>query len=196
MLALIETNPSIILWSLYNEDWGVQDIALNSKTRQYIIETYHYMQIHHPQFLVVDNDGWHHVSQEGRLKSDLLTAHIYTPDLNRWKLLLDNLEHGNLNDVAVYPLVVGDPFFYRGQVPLVVSEWGGFGFVDYGGPADKEGRTEKIKAFKQELRKRKIAGDIYTQATNIEDEVNGLIDFKTGERWVPEGILNSQPKQA
>jgi beta-galactosidase/beta-glucuronidase len=192
MLALIETNPSIVLWSLYNEDWGVQDIAMNAKTRQYIVDTYHYMAIHHPQFLVVDNDGWHHISSEGRLKSDLLTAHIYTPDLPRWIEVLDNLERGDLHQVAVHPLVIGDPFFYRGQVPLVVSEWGGFGFADYGGPSDSESRADNIRAFKEELRKRKIAGDIYTQATNIEDEKNGLIDFHTGELWVPAGILNSR----
>lgn len=192
MLALIETNPSIIMWSLYNEDWGIQDVAVSAKTRQYIVDTYHYMAIHHPQFLVVDNDGWHHISNEGRLKSDLLTAHVYTPDLERWKEILDNLVNGELDKVAVHPLVVGDPFFYRGQVPLVVSEWGGFGFVDYGGPADNEDRAEKIKAFKAELRKRKIAGDIYTQATNIEDERNGLIDFHSGELWVPKGLLNSR----
>jgi beta-galactosidase/beta-glucuronidase len=192
MLALIETNPSIIMWSLYNEDWGIQDIVMNAKTRQYIIDTYHYMAIHHPQFLVVDNDGWHHISYEGRLKSDMLTAHIYTPELERWKEVLDNLVNGDLNKVAVHPLVVGDPFFYRGQVPLVVSEWGGFGFADYGGPADEQGRAEKIKAFKEELRKRKIAGDIYTQATNIEDERNGLMDFHNGTLWVPEGLLKSR----
>ena len=74
----------------------------------------------------------------------------------------------------------------------MVSEWGGFGFVDYGGPSDTEDRAEKIKAFKEELRKRKIAGDIYTQATNIEDERNGLIDFQNGELWVPAGLLNSR----
>lgn len=192
MLALIETNPSIVLWSLYNEDWGIQDIVMNTKTRQYIVDTYHYMAIHHPQFLVIDNDGWHHISLEGRLKSDLLTAHIYTPELERWKTVLDNLVNGELNQVAVHPLVVGDPFFYRGQVPLVVSEWGGFGFADYGGPSNSEDRTEKIRAFKEELRKRKIGGDIYTQATNIEDERNGLIDFHTGELWVPAGLLNSR----
>jgi hypothetical protein len=111
MLSLIETNPSIVLWSLYNEDWGVQDIAYNEKTRQYIIDTYHYMEIHHPQFLVVDNDGWHHISLEGRLKSDLLTAHVYTPDLERWKEILAKLASGDLQNVAVFPLVVGDPFF-------------------------------------------------------------------------------------
>jgi hypothetical protein len=192
MLALMETHPSIVIWSLYNEDWGVQDIATNPETRQYIVDTYHYMQINHPQFLVVDNDGWQHVSQEGRLKSDLLTAHIYTPDLHRWKELLQRLTDGNMDEVAVLPLVVGDPFFYRKQVPLIVSEWGGFGFADYGGPSDSEDRTERIRQFKRELRRDSIAGDVYTQATNIENERNGLIDPHTGELTVPAGLLNSR----
>jgi hypothetical protein len=192
MLALIESHPSVVIWSLYNEDWGVQDIATNPETRKYIIDTYHYMQINHPQFLVVDNDGWQHVSLEGRLKSDLLTAHLYTPDLERWRELLNRLSDGHMEGVAVLPLVVGDPFFYRKQVPLVVSEWGGFGFVDYGGPADLEDRAERIRQFKKELRKHPIAGDVYTQATNIEDERNGLIDPHTGALSVPAGILSTR----
>jgi hypothetical protein len=87
---------------------------------------------------------------------------------------------------------VGDPFFFRRQVPLVVSEWGGFGFVDYGGPRNDDERAVLIKEFKNELRARSIAGDVYTQATNIEDERNGLIDEKTGELKVPPGLLNSR----
>lgn len=193
MLDLIETHPSIIIWSLYNEDWGAQDIATNAETRQYIVDTYHYMMIQHPQYLVVDNDGWQHISAEGRLKSDLLTAHLYTPDLNHWKDLLDKLTAGELDNVAAFPLVVGDPFFYRNQLPLIVSEWGGFGFVNYGGPADNSDRADKIRLFKDELRKRSIAGDVYTQATNIEDERNGLIDEATGRLMVPEGLLSSKP---
>ncbi|MBF9140036.1 glycoside hydrolase family 2 [Hymenobacter sp. BT439] len=195
LVTLSETHPSIVIWSLYNEDWGAQDIATNPETRQYIIETYHFMQIAYPQFLVVDNDGWHHVSYTGRLKSDLLTAHLYTPDLERWKELLDRLVGGEMEGTAAFPLVVGDPFFYRRQVPLIVSEWGGFGFSDYGGPADAEARTNSIRAFKQELRQRPIAGDVYTQATNIEDERNGLIDPQTGELSVPEGLLASRLMQ-
>ncbi|AQG81099.1 glycoside hydrolase family 2 protein [Spirosoma montaniterrae] len=191
MLALMETHPSIIIWSLYNEDWGAQDIATNAVTRQYIANLYHHMQIHHPQFLVVDNDGWHHVSHEGRLKSDLLTAHLYTPDPGHWRNLLDRLTQGELEGVAAFPLVVGDPFFYRRQVPLLVSEWGGFGFANYGGPTDADDRTDRIRLFKRELRERPIAGDVYTQATNIEDERNGLIDFHTGELLVPAGLLRS-----
>lgn len=195
MLSLIETNPSIVLWSLYNEDWGAQDIATNPETRDYIIDTYHYMKINHPQFLVIDNDGWHHVSQEGKLKSDLLTVHIYTPETARWKELLAKLSLGELHEVAAFPLIVGDPFFYRGQVPIVISEWGGFGFANYGGPKDSENRTERILEFKKELRKHRIAGDIYTQATNIEDERNGLIEAQTGNLTVPEGLLDSNGMQ-
>jgi beta-galactosidase/beta-glucuronidase len=189
MLALIGTHPSVIIWSLYNEDWGAQDIATSVETRSYIMDMYHYMQIAHPQFLVVDNDGWQHISFEGRLKSDILTAHLYTPDLERWKEVLDGLINGQQTGIAAFPLVVGDPFFFRKQVPLIVSEWGGFGFADYGGPANNEERTKSILAFKKELHARPIAGDIYTQATNIEDEKNGLIDFETGELKVPEGLL-------
>ena len=192
MLALIGTHPSVVIWSLYNEDWGAQDIATNPETRQYIIDMYHYMQLAHPQFLVVDNDGWQHISYLGRLKSDLLTAHLYTPELPRWKQLLDEIVGGKMEGVAAFPLVVGDPFFYRKQVPLIISEWGGFGFSDYGGPKGSDERTALIKAFKEELRKRPIAGDVYTQATNIEDERNGLIDPHTGALSVPEGLLNSR----
>ncbi|GAC1367489.1 MAG: glycoside hydrolase family 2 [Hymenobacter sp.] len=195
LVTLSETHPSIVIWSLYNEDWGAQDIATNAETRRYIVDTYHFMQIAYPQFLVVDNDGWHHISYTGRLKSDLLTAHLYTPDLSRWQELLDRLVGGEMEGTAAFPLVVGDPFFYRRQVPLIVSEWGGFGFSDYGGPQDAAARASSIRAFKQELRRRPIAGDVYTQATNIEDERNGLLDPHTGELSVPAGLLNSPQMQ-
>lgn len=194
MLDLIGTHPSVVIWSLYNEDWGAQDIATNPETRKYITDTYHYMAIAQPQFLVVDNDGWQHISYEGRLKSDLLTAHFYTPDIERWKEMLDKLVAGELVGVAAFPLVVGDPFFYRKQVPLVVSEWGGFGFENYGGPQKEGDRVGLIKVYKEELRKRSIAGDVYTQATNIEDEKNGLIDAETGKLLVPAGLLRSRTR--
>ena len=191
MLAVVETHPSVCIISLYNEDWGAQDIATNPETRRYIVDTYHFLRVSYPQFLVVDNDGWRHISWEGRLKSDLLTVHLYTPELERWRELLDMLVAGRTEGVAAESLVVGDPFFMRGQVPLVVSEWGGFGFPDYGGPKDAAERTERIAAFKKELRARGFAGDVYTQATDVENERNGLIDAKTGELRVPEGLLDS-----
>ena len=177
--------------SLYNEDWGAEDIATNLETRQYIAKAYDYLRLNHPQLLVVDNDGWQHVSTEGRLKSDLLTAHLYTPDIDAWRELLDRLAEGQNEGVAFKPLIVGDPYYYVGQVPLVVSEWGGFGFSEYGGPDDREGKAARIRAFKRELRQRPLAGDVYTQAVSVEEEDNGLIDPRTGDLLVPPGLLDS-----
>lgn len=195
MVDLIATHPSVIIWSLYNESWGVQDIDTNKQTRNYLMDMYHYMKIAYPQFLIVDNDGWQHISFKGRLKSDLLTAHLYTPDLQQWKRMLDKLVSGDFTALTALPLITGDPFFFRNHVPLIISEWGGFGFVDYGGPVLDKERSTQIKLFKQELRKRPIAGDVYTQATDIEEERNGLIDFKTGALQVLKGLLSSPDGQ-
>jgi hypothetical protein len=87
--------------------------------------------------------------------------------------------------------VTGDPYFYRGQVPLVISEWGGFGFSDYGGPGGAEEKSGKIREFKREMKRRRVAGDIYTQATSIEDENNGIINSESGELLVEAGLLDS-----
>ena len=193
MLTILGTHPSIVILSLYNEDWGAQDIASSAETRGYIAGAFDALRASHPQFLVVDNDGWHHISVEGQLKSSLLTAHLYTPAIDSWARVLDRLVAGQNTDVAVEPLVAGDPFFFRRQVPLVVSEWGGFGFANYGGPGEAADKADRIRAFKWELRARPIAGDVYTQATSIEDEVNGVIDPATGALLVPDGVLRSAP---
>jgi len=99
--------------------------------------------------------------------------------------------------VAAQSLIVGDPYFYHGQSPLVISEWGGFGFTNYGGPGEGQAneRADRIREFKKEMRRRPIAGDIYTQATSIEEENNGIIDPKTGELLVPAGLLGSEKQK-
>jgi beta-galactosidase/beta-glucuronidase len=191
MLVFIASHPSIVILSLYNEDWGAEDIATNAETRRYIAETFDYMRLNFPQILIVDNDGWNHVSRRGKLSSHLLTAHVYTADLAKWSSVLDRIIAGETKGVAAQPLITGDPYFYLGQVPLIISEWGGFGFTDYGGPGSAEEKSRIIKTFKREMRERRIAGDIYTQATSIEDETNGVINAETGELLVEEGLLNS-----
>lgn len=191
MLVFIASHPSIVVLSLYNEDWGAEDITTNIETRRYISNTFDYLRLNYPQLLIVDNDGWNHVSQSGRLSSHLLTAHVYTPSPSGWVSALDRLIAGETHGVTAQPLIVGDPYFYRGQTPLIISEWGGFGFSNYGGPDEAEARCNLIKLFKKEMRDRSIAGDIYTQATSIEDEVNGIIDAPTGELLVPPRLLDS-----
>lgn len=193
MLTFIGSHPSIVIWSLYNEDWGAEDIRMNVETRRYIASTFDYMRTHVPQVLVVDNDGWNHVSRHGRLKSHLLTAHVYTPEQAAWNQTLDRPTAGETEGVTAQPLTVGDPYYYRGQIPLIISEWGGFGFSNYGGPGEEnsDARADRIREFKREMRRRPIADDVYTQATSIEEENNGIVDPKSGELLVPPGILDS-----
>ncbi len=196
MLALIETHPSVVIWSLYNEDWGAQDIATNPETRQYIVDMYHYMQLAYPQFLVVDNDGWQHISYEGRLKSDLLTAHLYTPDLARWQELLDRLVDGRTGWRGRFPAGGGRSVFLPPPGAADCQRMGRFWLCQLRRPPGcRRTAPNRSELFKQELRKRPIAGDVYTQATNIEDEKNGIIDAGTGELKVPAGILASKPVQ-
>ncbi len=191
-LVFIASHPSIVILSLYNEDWGAEDIATNIETRRYISNTFDYLRLYYPQLLVVDNDGWNHVSRRGKLCSHLLTAHVYTPDAAAWASSLDRLAGGEIKGVTAQPLITGDPYFYRGQTPLVISEWGGFGFTNYGGPGANDEKSERIREFKREMRRRPIAGDIYTQATSIEEETNGIIDAATGELLVPAGLLGNE----
>ncbi|HLL48619.1 MAG TPA: hypothetical protein VK399_18105, partial [Longimicrobiaceae bacterium] len=191
LLVHLGSHPSVVILSLYNEDWGAQDIATNPATRAYVARVFAHLRQHEPQLLVVDNDGWQHVSTEGRLESHLLTAHLYETDVAAWGGTLDRLAAGENEGVAALPLVIGDPFFYGGQAPLVVSEWGGFRFSLYGGPEELGSRAERIRAFKGALRRRPVAGDVYTQATSIEEEDNGLLDPHTGALLVPEGLLDS-----
>jgi hypothetical protein len=193
LLVQVGAHPSVVILSLYNEDWGAEDIATNAETRAYVVRAYEHLRLHYPQFLVVDNDGWQHVSAEGRLQSALLTVHSYQTEQPRWEEVLDRLEAGAHEGVAARPLVVGDPYYYAGQAPVVVSEWGGFGFSMYGGPSALDTRAERIRAFKRALRRRAIAGDVYTQATSVEGETNGLIDARTGALLVPAGLLASPP---
>ncbi|HEX2035860.1 MAG TPA: glycoside hydrolase family 2 [Chloroflexota bacterium] len=196
LLVHLGSHPSVVLLSLYNEDWGAQDIATNPETRAYVARAVAHLRQHEPQLLVVDNDGWQHVSAEGRLQSHLLTVHLYKTEVEAWREALDRLVAGEHEGVAALPLVVGDPYFYGGQAPIVVSEWGGFGFAMYGGPEEPGARAERIRAFKRELRRRPLAGDVYTQATSIEGESNGLLDPHTGELFLPRGLLASSQRDA
>ena len=61
------------------------------------------------------------------------------------------------------------------------------------GPGEEVEKSKKIREFKREMRRRPIAGDIYTQATSIEEEINGIIDAATGELLVEPGLLDSNP---
>ncbi|MCK6548336.1 glycoside hydrolase family 2 [Myxococcota bacterium] len=194
MLVHTASHPSVVFLSLYNESWGAEDLVENQETRRYIVETARAVCDGHPELLVVDDDGWHHLTVDGALVADLLTVHLYTANLADWTASLDALVAGALTEIAGRALVVDDRPATVAPAPIVVSEWGGFGFAWYGGPAEDAKRADLIRAFKRALHTRAIAGDVYTQAIDVEDEKNGILDAATGALRLPEGALGPEPE--
>jgi hypothetical protein len=115
-------HPSIIAWSLYNEEWGLEwRLWRDVEKQQHVEELYHHAKRLDPTRLFCDNSGWAHV------KTDLNDWHRYftAPDLiAEWK-----------QDLAV---CVEQPErnFVEGKqanaagVPVLVSEFGVWGLPE------------------------------------------------------------------
>lgn len=188
LLRQIDAHPSVVIVSLYNESWGCQDIGDSGPegeaTRAYIKEAYRYVKQLRPDLLVVDNDGWQHICEQGKLvATDLLTMHIYTNTFANWEHDLDHIASLASSTSARYfqltgqQAIVGDHYKYKAEKPIIISEWGGFGAI-YGGPDAQLEKFKLIKQYKASLHHRypTLAGDCYTQLGDVENETNGLLD--------------------
>ncbi len=188
LLRQIDVHPCVAIISLYNESWGCQDIGAagpeGQATRAYIEEMYRHVKSLRPDLLVVDNDGWEHLSRAGKLTAtDLLSLHLYVNQSDKWQQDLAALPalveptNPRFPAVAGKPAVVGDPYSFGGELPFVISEWGGFGAL-YGGPQAEAEKFALLRQYKAALHTegQKIAGDCYTQLGDVESETNGLLD--------------------
>ncbi|TDF94171.1 glycoside hydrolase family 2 protein [Paenibacillus piri] len=110
--------PSIIIWSIYNEEWGLEwDLANDPEKQRHVAEMYDELKACDPTRLICDNSGWTHV------KTDINDHHRYfvCPDqLEAWERDLDEFVVGrpDRNFVDGYPS--------NGE-PIVVSEFGVWG---------------------------------------------------------------------
>ncbi len=186
----IDSHPCVGIISLYNESWGCQDIGEESlagvATRAYIKEVYNYVKLQRPDLLVVDNDGWEQLCEKGELTAtDLHTLHIYANNFENWRLDLENIaglastNNARFIELAGKSAAIGDKYVYKAELPLMVSEWGGFGAL-YGGPAGELAKFSQIRQYKALLHNSEpaIFGDCYTQLGDVEKETNGLLDKK------------------
>ena len=131
--------PSVVVWSLYNEEWGIghadgEPFIWDDEEKQaYLAEFYETATNWDPTRLVCDNSGWAHVA------TDLNDYHRYfaSPDRSAaWGEDLDAMvDHPEGNYAATHT----DPE----TAPVVVSEFGMWGLSDtealeefYGGEPD------------------------------------------------------------
>ena len=121
LLAMIDrdfNHPSIIIWSLYNEEWGLEwDLANDRDKQAYVKEMYSRIKVLDPSRLICDNSGWIHV------ETDINDYHRYftTPEqIKDWEKDLDEYILENTSDNFV------DGVNEEGQ-PIIVSEFGVWG---------------------------------------------------------------------
>lgn len=170
-------HPSIIAWVPLNESWGVPNIQIDTLQQQHALTMYHLTKSLDPMRPVVSNDGWELV------KTDLFTIHDY-----EWR---ENVleERYSSSDKAVHAMPANrrlfvDGFPYENQ-PILVTEFGGIAYKKsewegwgYSGADNDEDFEKKLSAvIRPLLNSGVVQGYCYTQLTDVEQEINGLLTY-------------------
>jgi len=176
-------HPSIIMWIPLNESWGVPDLA--DVRQQYHLRTlYTLTKSLDATRLVSDNDGWEHTEM-----TDLLGVHDYarSGDILKSKYKDAGKSGAAPPDNARAALAPG--IRYNGA-PLFLSEFGGIAWIPPGTmtPAESWGYAGVEKSPEDALARLRglyqaiasspaLIGICYTQLTDVEQEVNGLMTY-------------------
>ncbi|MFP4977948.1 glycoside hydrolase family 2 protein [Paenibacillus sp. CN-4] len=179
-LEIIErdyNHPSIITWVPLNESWGVPNVQIDTRQQQHGLAMYHLTRSLDEMRPVVYNDGWEHMT------TDLVTIHDYE---SRQEVLETRYASAQ-STVSAMPanrsLFVGGAS-YQGQ-PILISEFGGIAFKKsewegwgYSGAENEEDFLAKLKAVVGPMfTSPVIQGYCYTQLTDVEQEINGLLTY-------------------
>ncbi len=132
MIKRDKKHPSIIIWSIYNEEWGLEwDLAEDEAKQQWLAEFYDYAKKLDPTRPICDNSGWAHV------KTDINDIHRYfavPEDAKSWQDDLDNYVIANPEKNYVNPE-------YHNDEIKVLSEFGMWGLPE---PSKIKARYQKI----------------------------------------------------
>lgn len=174
-------HPSIITWTPINESWGVPKIKTD-KMQQHFTESIYYltksMDAMRP---VIVNDGWEHTI------SDIITLHDYEEDgdifFERYNHNLEKLMSSEIYHCKDKSSLA-EGYTYKGQ-PIIISEFGGIAFSggqkgDWGYGHTVSTKEEFIKRFDKITTAIKklpyVVGYCYTQVSDVQQEINGLLD--------------------
>ena len=170
-------HPSIVAWVPLNESWGVPNIQIDKRQQQHALTMYHLTKSLDPMRLVVSNDSWELVA------TDLFNIHDY-----EWRReVLEERYSTPEKAISTMPAnrrlsVSGHD--YAGQ-PILVTEFGGIGYKKsewegwgYSGAENDEDYAERLRAVIHPLLKSGVVqGICYTQLTDVEQEINGLLTY-------------------
>ncbi|MBC7959100.1 MAG: glycoside hydrolase family 2 [Vallitaleaceae bacterium] len=170
-------HPCIVVWTPLNESWGVPEINYNDMQKSHSVAMFHITKSLDETRPVVSNDGWEHTC------SDLLTVHDYEPN----KEILE--ERYKSIEKILQAMPAGRKLFVNGwtyqKQPVIVSEFGGISFeigTSSGwGYSKAESKNDFAKRYYDVvsplLESSIVQGFCYTQLTDVEQEVNGLLTY-------------------
>ena len=176
-------HPSVIMWIPINESWGVPDLS-DSRQQFHLRTLYSLTRSLDATRLVSDNDGWEHTEM-----TDLEGLHDYarTGDILREKYKDLGKPGMPVPDNARGALAPGVE--YNGA-PFFLSEFGGIAWIPPGAkvPGESWGYAGVEKSPEEALARLRglyeaiartpgFMGICYTQLTDVEQEVNGLMTF-------------------
>lgn len=184
-------HPCIITWTPVNESWGMTEIQKRNDQQHFTEAIYYLTKSIDKMRPVIVNDGWQHTI------SDILTLHDYVAEGTVFAKRYNDKERIVNNEIAFNGkmLAFADGYEYKGQ-PIIISEFGGIAFNNdasgwgYGGKV--EGEDAFIKRFDDIVTAVKelpyACGYCYTQVTDVQQEINGLMDINRNYKIKPEVI--------
>lgn len=158
VLEHLAAHPSIVMWILFNEDWGAPG-------RTFQQEVVALTRATDPTRLVIDASGWITWGD-----GDLIDVHDYT---DRPGELIDRPSSGVARWVGEY-----------GGVSLPVTVEGAHAERSWGYSAvtDSAHLLGRVRALVEQVDDpQRVAGWVYTQLTDVEAETNGLLT--ADRRW-------------
>jgi len=168
-------HPCIVAWVPMNESWGVPNLVERRDQVSHLLSFYHLTRSLDLTRPVVSNDGWEHAL------TDLCTIHDYR-DAEALARSYATPESAVSAEPATRPVYVPG-HGYRGE-PVLITEFGGIAFSGdeagwgYSTVANADQFLERYESLIEALLQSKpVQGFCYTQLTDVEQEVNGLLTY-------------------
>ena len=174
-------HPCIITWTPFNESWGISQVETEPMQQHFTEMIYHLTKSIDRYRPVIVNDGWEHTV------SDIITLHDYEEvGETFYKRYMEFKEQILTTEVyhSSSKSALANGFAYKGQ-PIIISEYGGIAFNNddsgwgYGNKVNtKEDfirRFDEITTAVKELPY--CCGFCYTQVSDVQQEINGLMDM-------------------
>ena len=180
-------HPCVVVWVPMNESFGGRRVAGEPLQVEHLLAMYHLTRSLDDTRLVVPNDGWEIVG------SDLCTIHDYS-DVAALARRYRTLELSIASDPAKPP-VYYPGHSYRGE-PILITEFGGIALradSDRGWGFNVVVDSEELLSRYEEmvtalLESEIIQGFCYTQLTDVEQEVDGLLTYDREPKADPASI--------